>query len=240
MTIINKIKAFLSPAKLDPKAASVSVEPMTMKEREKLVYDTERLRLQKLYEKWLCKETWVIQTEGIPLLLGINPDSPVAIDNNDATKVQDLWEHAHGCIQKNILSVINIEKPSGEWEIKPVELYRWATVSRVPVPPEFDALMGFVMQTVKLDNNPVHARNEEAHNAAYHRHREIVLGAAISLLINAPKQCFNNKGGVEIDKLTSLIMQNKAEWFGEEDSLLTESAITDLINDYIKMTRPVL
>ncbi len=105
-----------------------------MSEREKKVYDVDKLILQKLYEKWSCKDKWLLYDEGIPLLFGIEPGTSVSMDNELLNKKEELWVHAKECVQKNLLSVVNAEKPIIEWEVRPVDLYCWATVSRISMP----------------------------------------------------------------------------------------------------------
>jgi hypothetical protein len=242
MSIFNKIKSSIMGVKKNNNSAPPTpAREISMSEREKEVYDEEQLTLQKLYEKWLCKDKWLLYKEGIPLLLGVNPDNNGAIDNDSVNKIEELWVHAQDCVQKKMLSVINIEQPATEWEVMPVDLYRWATVSRIAVPAEFSTLMGFVMQTVKFEqNNQANNQADGIQDTVYQTHREIVLGAATSLLVNATKQCKNDGGEIVVKQIVRLIADNKAEWFGEDKPLLEETAMTDLINQYVNLTKPVI
>ena len=70
--------------------------------------------------------------------------------------------------------------------------------------------------------------------------REIAIGAAMSLLVNSPDLCKNRKGKVTGNLIASQIMANKKQWFGEEELVLSESAISDLIEQYLRLARPVL
>lgn len=212
-----------------------------MSERENKIYGEDNLTLQKLYEKWSCKDKWLLYDEGIPLLLGIDPDTVGSLDDESSDKIEELWVHAQDCVQKKMLSVSSVEKPEGEWEVRPVDLYCWATVSRLSVPDVFSTLMAFVVQTVKgSDENQAYVKTEGTEDAIYQRHREIVLGAAVSLLINAPQLCQNNKGDVVINQITRQIIENKTQWFGDDKPLLAESAMMDLIKGYLNLTRPVV
>ncbi len=214
------------------------VQPVTMRERERQVYDIEQLTSQKLYEKWLSKDKWLLHKEAIPLLFGLNPDAKRS-DEYETDKVDELWIHAKDCVQKKLLHVVNPEQADNDWEVLPVDFYRWATVSRITVPAEFSTLMAFVMQVVKSENGSSYKRVEGAQDSNYQKHKEIVLGAAISLLVNAPEQCKNNDEFV-IDNIARLIIENKKEWFGEDNLLLEKSEMITLINDYINLTKPVL
>jgi hypothetical protein len=237
MNIINKIKTSLFGTDKEISVANTPLE-MTMSERERNVYDEDHLRLQKLYEKWICKDKWLLHKEGIPLLFGLNPDTNKP-DNDILIKTDELWEHAQECVQKKLLSVVNIDNSVDEWEVFPVDLYRWAMVSRISVPDEFSALIAFVIQTVKPEQNS-HAQMVVEQDAVLQKHREIVLGAATSLLVNASGQCKNDKGKVAAINISRLIIENKQEWFGQDEPLLAESEMTDLINNYIKLTSPIV
>jgi len=237
MKIINKIKTSLFGADKEISVANAPVE-MTMSERERNIYDEDRLRLQKLYEKWICKDKWLLRKEGIPLLFGLNPDTKKH-DNDILIKTDELWEHAQECVQKKLLSVVNVYNSADEWEVFPVDLYRWAMVSRISVPDEFSTLIAFVMQTVKPEQHS-HTQTVVEQDAVLQKHREIVLGAATSLLVNASGQCKDDKGKVVAINISKLILENKQEWFGQDEPLLVESEMTELINNYIKLTSPIM
>ena len=68
------------------------------------------------------------------------------------------------CVKKNLLSVEDVNKPESSWEVKPIDLYRWATVSRISIPDEFNSLMIFITQTIKVnseDSSPINFGNSE-------------------------------------------------------------------------------
>ncbi len=237
MNIINKFKTSIFGADKEISVPNTSQE-MTMSERERNVYDADHLRLQKLYEKWICKEKWLLQKEGIPLLFGINPDTKES-SNDVLVKIEELRGHAEECVHKKLLSVINIDSSDGKWEVLPIDLYRWAMVSRIPVPDEFSTLIAFVIQTVKPEQNS-NFQTVVEQDAVLQKHKEIVMGAATSLLVNANEQCKNDKGQVSAISISRLIIENKQEWFGQDEPLLIESDMTEMINYYIKLTSPII
>ena len=237
MNIIRKIKSFLSKKNETP----VSVPEISMSEREDKFYGEGQLTLQKLYEKWACKDKWLLYDEGIPLLYGLQPGIKASLDEEALTKIESLWEHAQECVHKKLLSVINFEQPEKEWEVQPLDIYCWATVSRISLPDEFTTLMAFVSQTVMptaAASGTTQSLGEEG--MLYQKHREIVLGAATSLLINAPELCKNKKGRVVSNQIAKNIMENEGQWFGNDRPLLTESSMTDLINEYLKLSQPMV
>ena len=112
-------------------------------------------------------------------------------------------------------------------------------VSRISVPDEFSTLIAFVIQTVKPEQNSQFQTVVEQ-DAVLQKHKEIVMGAATSLLVNASEQCQNDKGIISAINISRLIIENKQEWFGQDEPLLVESAMTELVKDYIKLTSPII
>ena len=112
-------------------------------------------------------------------------------------------------------------------------------VSRISVPDEFSTLIAFVIQTVKPEQNSQNQIVVEQ-DAVLQKHKEIVMGAATSLLVNASAQCQNDNGKVSAENISKLIIENKQEWFGQDEPLLVESVMTELIDDYIKLTSPIV
>ncbi len=241
MNIISKIKVLLSSFKKNKSGNSVSAPEMSMHEREEKTYGKGKLTLQKLYEKWACKDKWLLNREGIPLLFGVDPDVSESLDNEVSDKIESLQKHAQECVQKKLLSVVNIDMSDSEWEVRPLDLYCWATVSRISMPAEFSTLMTFVAQTIKpseVTSDP--DQGDGVQDMKYQKHREIVLGAATSLLVNAPGLCKNKKGRVVSNNIAQQIIENENQWFGDERPLLEESAMTDLINEYLNSSKPIV
>lgn len=240
MNILSKIKSCFSKKTNSKNVSNVQSVELSMDEREDKVFEKETLNLQKLYEQWSCKEEWLLYNEGIPLLFGVEPDSK-NIDEVLSGKIEGLWEHAQDCVNKNLLSVINKEKPAVEWQVRPLDLYSWGTVSRISMPEEFSLLMSFVAQTIKAVRvQSEHAVSESNQDILYQKHREIVLGAATSLLVNAPELCKNKKGKVVSNLIAKNILENENQWFADDRPMLAEVAMTDLIEQYLKLTRPVI
>lgn len=240
MNILNKIKLLFSSNKKESVSDIETIE-ISMQEREEKIFEKNRLSLQKLYEQWSCKESWLLYSEGIPLLFGVEPQASGSLDDEVSGKIENLWQHAQECVHKKLLPVINSERPEAEWEVRPIDLYSWGTVSRIAMPDEFSTLMTFVAQTIKpLQSDSINNYSDNEQDIMYLKHREIVLGAATSLLVNAPGLCKNNKGKVVSNKIARNILENESQWFGDDRPLLAETAMTDLIDKYLKLTRPVV
>ena len=240
MNILTKIKSCFSKNTDNKTAVDEQSVEISMEEREEKIFEKETLNLQKLYEQWSCKESWLLYDEGIPLLFGLEPGNN-NIDDELSDKIESLWEHAQDCVNKKLLAVINQEKPAKEWQVRPLDLYSWGTISRITMPEEFSLLMSFVAQTIKpVSIQAEYTVNESSEDMLYQKHREIVLGAATSLLVNAPDLCKNKKGKVVSNLIARNILENEDQWFGNDRPMLAETAMTDLIDEYLKLTKPVI
>ena len=199
-----------------------------------------KINKQRLYEKWCKKEKWLLYDEGILLLLSINPSEKHTLNEESINRVNDLKNHANECVKKNLLSVVDINKPENNWEVKPVDLYRWATISRIPIPDEFNTLMMFITQTIKVsnqDNNFIDYENSE--DKSNQLEKEIILGAATSLLINSPEICRDKYGNIDCKVIVSKIIENKKYWFGECKLNISEHKMVNLLEKYARISEVV-
>jgi len=211
---------------------------LDMNQREKAIYGEENIKQQKLYEKWAVKTSWHLKNQAIPLLLSMDPEKYLDSDFDEVTekKYQDLWEHAQHCVEQGLLFVINKENPVDEWEAKPIDVYKWAAISRVELPEQLTALMEFIMMTLlSTANTSTDSPGDKSQSeASYNRDNERILGAALAMLATYPEQCMNKKGRVRAENIVSLINRNEAELFAEEIPELSSIAAIDLINIWIK------
>ena len=202
------------------------------------IYNEDKINKQKLYEKWCKKEKWLLHSEGILLLLSINPSQNNILDNDLIEKVNDLKDHANECVKKNLLSVVDVKQPEDNWEVKPIDLYRWATISRIDIPDEFNTLMLFITKTIKVnseDSSPINFGNSE--DKLSQLENEIILGATISLLINSPEICRDKEGNIDCKVIVSKIIESKKHWFGNSKPKLSESNMVELIEKYVRMSK---
>ena len=178
-------------------------------------FDEGTLKRQRLYEKWVCKEIWCLESEGIPLLLGQDPQSIMAItDSSEYRQDHDeLWSHAKRCAEKDLLHVINRDCSPETWKIKPADLYRWASISRISVPEPLARLMDFVIRTVKHQpgtsseegENTGATGSSHAYTETFYQHREYVLGAALAILARFPERCRDKNGRIKSDVILTLM-----------------------------------
>jgi len=214
---------------------------LDMRQKEKIIYGKDRIEQQKLYEKWAVKKSWHLKDQAIPLLLSMDPEdvSISSFDEAAEQKYQDLWEHAQHCVEQDLLLVMNRECPIDEWEANPIDVYKWAAVSRVELPKELSSLMEFVMTTMvstaNFDNDSLD--NKKQNGISYGEDKERILGAALAMLAAYPERCRNKKDRVRAENILSLINENENALFGEEIPELSNTAGLDLINQWLKASR---
>lgn len=212
---------------------------LDMRQREKAIYGEDKIRQQKLYEKWTVKTSWHLKSQAIPLLISMDPERYSDSEFDDVTekKYQDLWKHARHCVEQDLLFVLNRESPADEWEARPVDVYKWAAVSRVELPEQLTALMEFIMMSLLSTVNP--SSDSQGDNsqseANYSSDKEYILGAALAMLATYPEQCMNKKGRLRAENIVSLIDKNESLLFAEKTPDLSTIAAVDLVNKWIKI-----
>jgi hypothetical protein len=252
--LINKIKKYFSTtnnetphvsSKMQEKNTNKQTSEEDIRSRENEVFGKEKLQQQRLYEKWVSKNSWLLKSEGIPLLLGMDPqavnDKTEPVDNKH--EHNDLWEHAKRCVEQNLLPVSNKENSPETWEVSPVDLYCWASVSRILIPDQLVRLVEFVIHTIKQPVAEIKSlEGKNNHNSGgnrvnpetFQKQREQVLGAALAILARYPEKCKNRKGKTRSEMIVNLINEKGDIWFGDDKLLLSTAAMQDLLDKFLK------
>lgn len=211
----------------------------TMSAKETALYTKENIDRQRLYEKWIRKESWLLKTEAIPLLLGLDPERPPAEQIDDDLQL-NLWAHAKKCVEKGLLTpVTNSNKQADEWSVSPAVIYRWASVSRIELPDAFAMLMEFVLTTVKQDNSRVddttqgHEQNSHDEATKLATDRERILGASLALLSACPERCKNRRGDVKSTKIMTLFGEYENVLFADERPDISSVLVKDVIECWL-------
>ena len=246
--LINKFKTIISGIKntSDPAmhaAMNLSSDPADINERLARMHGENVIKLQLLYEKWVVKETWRIKDEALMLLSGFDPDKTGYLDQTDVKAISELWQHARACVQQGLLQVKNRENEPEQWCVQPLEIYRWAKISRVPVPDNLARLMDFISSTVKPQSNAVGVTTNVDDSSGkvtgkFDRDRENVLGMAVAILAACPDRCRNGNGNVNVDYMVRVINDNAIHWSGDGKPGLSQAAMKDLLEKWLK-TVPV-
>ncbi|HKK16011.1 MAG TPA: hypothetical protein VJ981_04845, partial [Gammaproteobacteria bacterium] len=201
------------------------------------IYGQDTFALQSMYEKQVARETWLLKNEAIWLISGIEPVQCNEVDEETRNKITGLWEHARKCVEEGLLQVVNREQEADLWEVRPLDIYQWARVSRVELPEVFSNLMGFVAKSIK----PVYtaADTESAHDAfdrkayEFDQDREAVLGMALAVLAAFPDECRSSGGRIKADRIVSIITDKEKFWLGNRQTAMSSIAMRDLISKWL-------
>jgi hypothetical protein len=213
--------------------------PRSSSEREIDLLGEDRVKRQRYYEEWACRDNWLVYAEALPLLF---EDVPIMEHAGDAAEIskeqrQSAWKHLQRCVKQGLPPVIlNPADPPESWRVEPVELYRWAIASRIPIPAELESLLSFICTTVKRD--PVAAttiddNGKEGDAGDYTETqlaREQILDA---LLFLALRELINLKQ-VDVEEVRSKLLQqifdSSPVLFNQSEPPLTRPAVHDLLD----------
>lgn len=218
-----------------------NVQPMEtneLREKEAQLFGEDAIYYQRLFEKWTVKEDWNLESEGIFILLGVDPEQGLDEDNTEQYhRYNDLLTHARQCVEQNLLKVLNKAEAQEDWKVTPVSLYQWASISRVELRQEFTHLMDFVTKmtavpdTAFVSNKNSVSVDEEAIQLL--EDKTTALGAALNVLFHRRDECLNSKGNLRMEKIAPLIQADLLKWFGEKEPSINQQGIDDLIRQYI-------
>jgi len=216
------------------------LEEQELRQRESELFDEKSLYYQRLFEKWTVKEEWKLEAEGIYLLLGTDPEQGLSEDNAEHYhQYNDLLCHAKQCVNQGLLPVINQSEPEINWKVTPVDLYRWASISRVALKQEFIHLMDFVTKMTAVSKESF--VSEKAKNDVDPEELNILedkiatLGAALSIVFYRREECLNSKGSLRQEKIAPLIQEDLKKWFGDKQPRLNIQGMQDLIRQHLKV-----
>jgi len=217
-----------------------------LRSRAQQIYGEDVYEQRLLYEKWVARERWKLETEAIPLVFGFDPEH-CDFHNDEYRRLADeLAGHARHCIEHKLsLTAVNPAAEPADPEVRPAEFYRWASVSRVQMPEALVQLMEFVISTVAGEKDRIDAQGGVSGSAGddsleFDRQREMVLGAALAVMAEFPEQCRNRKGRLSVAAITELIMQHQGVWFPDPEKMMSVAGMQDLINKWIKTLKPVI
>ncbi len=213
---------------------------MNMRQKEINVYGSDRITQQKLYEKWAVKNSWHLKDQAIPLLLSMDPEifENLMHDETSKKKYDDLWLHAQHCVEQGLLAVNNRTSAAIDWKAAPVDVYKWAAISRVQLPEQLTFLMEFVLKSLMPVNDEKPTGSSAQNESTYDKGKESILGAALAMLVAYPERCMNKKGRVRSENILLLINENESVLFDDDLPDLSSTASLDIINQWLnKITR---
>ncbi len=190
--------------------------------------DSLDLSMQRLYEYWLKLPEWQARNEALPLAIGV--DSAHWQDHlNEYGLVrceQDLWRLF---AESNSIN--------SDVEAVPVPtVYSWFHGNNVELPVSFARLFEFVRQaTFRSESIPNGAdETTQERSEAEQDEREIVLGAALSLVSKMPDRCKDEHGFIDGTLVSELILETSARWFASTAPTMTSAQMTELIDKWLE------
>ena len=137
--------------------------------------------LQRLYEKWVVKDEWLLDDEAVPLLLGLDPASEFL--NAECALLQIKVQAA---VAEGNLKTTDSENDEGtSHKVKPTTIYHWAMANKLKLPMELVNLMEFVLKTIMPLQQAPSLQNES--EAMMDRgDTEQILGACFALVTTFP------------------------------------------------------
>jgi hypothetical protein len=183
--------------------------------------------MQRLYERWLKRDDWRARHEAIPLAVGVPPERWQAY----------LQEHGLGDAEEELWRLFaDGTGVRGEEEMVPVATVdAWFRGNGVDLPASFVRLYDFIRRAVPVpaafdrSDDPVDGRAHELQDE-----KEIVLGAALSLLSRMPHRCRDEHGFVDGGALVQLILETAARWFPATGPTMTRHEMARLIDRWLE------
>lgn len=190
---------------------------------------------QIVYEQWLKQEQWSARETALPLIIGCDPQQwQHYLNQHELTATEELCWH----ILSNDLGV-----EAGD-QVSVGAITEWARVQSVTLHPSFLRIYGFVRKVMISSGMPESATTnpEDMYQLTHEQQleneqaqgREIVLGAALSLLAKVPEKCRDSNGFVDGAVITALIEQTAVKWFPAGSSALSASEMAGLIDKWLE------
>ena len=182
---------------------------------------------QIMYEQWLKHDQWAARENALPLVVGCEPGNwraYVDAQNLQASE-ETLWH-----ILANDLGI----EPNDSISIN--TLVEWTRSQSITMHPSFLRIYEFVRK-VLLASSPPQPKAEDfgepADNHSAHE-REIVVGAALSLLSKMPAECRDENGFADGAAIVALINKTAARWFPTSAPAMSEQEMSDLIDKWLE------
>ena len=184
--------------------------------------------LQRLYEKWVVKDKWLLDEEAVPLLLGLDPAAEFL-----NAKCASLQIKAQAAVAEGSLKTIDddSEEATGH-KVKPATLYLWAMTNRLEIPMEMVNLMEFVLRTVKFTEQEPSLQNE-SRKMLVRSDTEQVLGACFAIVATYPDECKNSRGVIKTEQVLRLLDEHADKLFNAQLPALSSTAIRDIVNHWL-------
>ena len=186
------------------------------------------VEMQRLYERWLKRDTWKARSEALPLVVGVEPETWDAYlsEHQLADAEQELWQ--------SFAADNGIE--TDDQAIAVAVIYEWFRSNNVELPSSFTRLYDFVRRTMLRAKATDIVADDAAQSASCELapEKEIVLGAALSIVATMPDRCRDEYGFVDGGAVSKLIVETAARWFGSAPPSMTQEQMARLIDKWLE------
>ncbi len=186
--------------------------------------------LQRLYERWVVKDEWLLYDEAIPLLLGLDPTLQFTNVEVESLRLKVKTAIGEGRLQVSGEGAIEKQK------VKPAAIYRWAMANSLTLPVELVNLMEFVLKTV-LSTESVSSSRADDPALSDRSDIERILGACLALVASYPDECKNARGMITVERLLKLLDAHAEILFNGEFPAMSSTAIRDTVNHWLNKLR---
>ena len=196
----------------------------------------DKLERQYFYERWASLESWQIYYQGLPLLLGRDPDDKdISNDTDFVNQRSELWEHLKHCVQRKVSPIIlNPAEQSENWQAEPVELYRWAIAARLDIPEELDALLTFISSTVQPSRFNEEDQSEDLDSSENLSVKNIAREQVLSVMLALAIQKVYEESNTDLHQMREEFIEslyNKSQiLFDKDEPPLSRPALHDLFD----------
>jgi hypothetical protein len=189
---------------------------------------------QILFERWLPQEDLLFRRQGIPLLLGVDPEAflPFLMEAGLMGLEEALWARLAIEFPGSGGGLANPGEGPDYWRIPPRDLYGYAALRGIPVPFAFEQLIQFIAKAVPppLAPEPPVARSGRPADPS---ERETLLGAALNVVAKCPHECTDANGFVDGVMVAGLIRARERLWFAERPLSLSDAEVAALIEQWL-------
>ena len=181
---------------------------------------------QIMYEGALKDESWVLRAQAVPLIVGCAPsDWQQYLLEQDVVPQEEILWHALA----NDLGVAE------NAEIEIGRLVEWSRVQSIPLHPSFLRIYEFVRKVLLASAPTSNAGdNDQQLRDIVTQEREIVLGAALSLVAKMPDKCRDEHGFVDGQTIVGLMQQASARWFPQGEPSMDAEEMARLIDKWLE------
>lgn len=189
------------------------------------------IELKKFYTEKTLLDTWLLNSEAIPFLLGVEPSQWINIKGMHLKFIRELAPLIKASAGMT-LKVINPDAKEKDWRVKPKEFVKWLHSKGIRPRQELEEVLKlkFTKNVVKEESSYSDHPNAEHHA----QKRQKVLEAALAILANYPEQCMD-KGKVSGTVIARIMEEKSPLWFKNDDIPLSARKVRDLINQALKL-----